>query len=100
MALYTADPTEEEASAFGLTLEEASGPPVEVWPDNMPSVQVFLDLATQWSRAGMAGVRCGLNYAAIPPVFSIRGIPKKHWPGIFDDIRVMEDAVLSMPPKK
>lgn len=100
MRLYTPDPTEEEASAFGLTLEEASGPPIEVWPDNMASVQVFIDLSTQWRRAGMTGAKCGLDYAALPPIFAIRGVPKKQWSAIFDDVRVMEDAVLSMPPKK
>ncbi len=100
MHLFTPEPTETEASAIGLTLEEASGPPVEVWPDNMPSVEVFIDLMTQWRRAGMAGVRSGLDYAVLPAVFAIRGIPKKQQPTIFDDIRVMENAVLCMPQKK
>lgn len=100
MRLFTPDPTEEEASRFGLTVEEASGPPVDVWPDNMPSVEVFADLMTQWRRAGMAGVRAGLDYAVLPAVFAIRGIPKKQQPELFDDIRVMENAVLNMPPPK
>lgn len=100
MRLFTPDPTEEEASTFGLTVEEASGPPIEVWPDNMPAVEVFIDLMTQWRRAGMAGVRSGLDYAVLPAVFAIRGIQKKQQPAIFDDIRVMENAVLGMPQKK
>lgn len=83
-----------------MTVEEASGPPFEVWPDNMPSVEVFLDLSSQWRRAGMAGVRTGLDYTAIPAVLALRGIPKKQWPVLFDDIRVMEGAVLSIPPPK
>ena len=100
MRLFTPAPTEEEASRFGLTVEEASGPPVEVWPDNMPSVEIFVDLMTQWRRAGMTGVRSGLDYAVLPAVFAIRGIPKKQQPALFDDIRVMEVAVLDMPQKK
>lgn len=75
-------------------MEEASGPPVEVWPDNELAVDLFQDLATQWLRAGMAGVETGLIYASIPAVFQIRGIPRKQWPQLFDDIRVMEDAAL------
>lgn len=100
MRLYTADPTAAEAQQFGLTLEEASGPPTEVWPDCMPSVEVFIDLMTQWRRAGMAGVRTGLDYSALPAVLAIRAIPKKHWATVFDDVRVMEIAVLNMTTKK
>lgn len=83
-----------------MSLEEADGPPFEVWPDNMPSVEAFLDMATQWRRAGMAGVRSGLDYSVLPAIFAIRNIPKKQQPTIFDDIRVMEDAVLRMSPPK
>lgn len=83
-----------------MSVEEASGPPVGVWPDNMPAVEIFIDLSTQWRRAGMSGVRTGLDYSVLPAVLAIRGIPKKQWPVVFDDVRVMESAVLSMPPKK
>jgi hypothetical protein len=98
--LFTQPPSEEEARSYGLTVEEASGPPVEVWPDNIRSVEVFVDLMTQWRCAGMAGVRIGLDYAVLPVVFGIRGIPKKQWPALFDDLGVMEVAVLNMPQKK
>lgn len=75
-------------------MEEASGPPIEVWPDNWPAVELFVDLDTQWRRAGMAGERTGLDYTALPAVLGIRAIPKKKWPSLFDDLRVMEVAVL------
>lgn len=81
-------------------MEEASGPPVGVWPDNMPAVEVFSDLVTQWRRAGMAGMVTGLDYAAIPAVFAIRGIPKKQWGSLFDDLRVMEDAAIDLLNKQ
>jgi len=83
-----------------MTLEEASGPPIEVWPDCMQAVQVFIDMDTQWYRAGMSGVRTGMNYGALPQVFGIHGIPKKQWPQLFDDLRVMEVAVLDFLSKK
>lgn len=99
-ALFTPGPTEAEAAAFGLTVEEASGPPVEVWPDNMGSVDVFIDLMTQWRRVGMTGAATGLDYTALPAVFAIRGIPKKRQSPIFDDIQVMEAAALEVLNKK
>lgn len=81
-------------------MEEASGPPVEVWPDNMPVVEVFSDAATQLRRAGMTGVVTGLDYAAVHAVLAMRGIPRKQWSQIFDDIRVMEDAAIDFLNKK
>lgn len=77
-------------------MEEASGPPVDVWPDNMPAVEIFTDLATQWRRAGMAGAVTGLDYAVLPAVFAIRGVPRRQWGAIFDDLRVMEDAAIDL----
>jgi hypothetical protein len=99
-AIYTPTPSDEEAARFGLTVEEASGPPVQVWPDNMPAVELFSDLATQWRRAGMAGAVTGLDYAAIPAVFALRGVPKKQWSALFSDLRVMEDAAIGLINKK
>lgn len=100
VGLFTAGPTEAEASAFGLTVEEASGPPVEVWPDNAQSVGVFIDLMTQLRRAGMAGAATGLDYAAIPAVFAMRGVSKKLWSPIFEDLQVMEAAAIEHLNKK
>lgn len=77
---------------FGLTLEEASGPPVEVWPDNVPALNVFIAAATQW-RCGMAGPT-GLDYAVLPAVMRMVGVPAAERTAVFEDIRVMEDSAL------
>jgi len=77
---------------FGLTIEEASGPPVEVWPCAWPAVQAFGRLLTQW-RVGMSGAT-GLDYAAVPVVFEMVGIDRAKWPDTFDDLRAMESAAL------
>lgn len=100
VAIYTPGPTEEEASRFGLTLEEATPPPFEVLPDCMVSAEIFIDMCSQWRRAGMAGVVTGLDYAVLPVVFGIRGVSKKLQSQIFDDIRVMEDAAITYMNKK
>lgn len=91
-ALYTPGPSEAEAARFGLTVDEASGPPVEVWPDNLHTVNSFISLSTQW-RVGMNGPT-GLDYGAVPVVMRMAGIPRADWPEVFDGLRVMEDAAL------
>lgn len=49
---------------------------------------------TNWRRAGCKGARTGLDYAALQSVLVFRGIPRKQWPDLFEDLRVMEDAAL------
>ena len=92
--MYRPGATAKEAAALGLTLEEASGPPIEVLPDTMRSVLVFDDLGSQWIYAGAGGVPTGIVYASIEPVLRVRRIAAEDWPEVFDDIRVMEAAAL------
>jgi hypothetical protein len=75
-----------------LTLEEASGPGVEVWPDNLQAVNVFIAMATQW-RVGPAGA-VGLDYAALEPVMRMTGVPPGDVADVFGGVRIMEDAAL------
>jgi hypothetical protein len=83
---------------FGLTVEEASGPPVEVWPDNSDAVNVFIASGTQW-RSGPAGLT-GLDYGVLPTVMRMVGVPRPKWPDVFDGIRTMEDAALERMRRK
>lgn len=93
-ALYRKAPTLQEAQAWGLTVEEATGPPFGVWPDLMPPVNVFSAMQTQW-RTGMAGAT-GLDYTALPAVMRLMGMPRADWPEAFDAIRVLEDEALNI----
>ena len=77
---------------FGLTVEEADGDAVEVWPDVVASVNVFIACATQW-RVGMGGA-VGLDYAAPESTLRLLALPRSGWPQVFDDIRIMEDEAL------
>jgi Phage related hypothetical protein (DUF1799) len=56
-------------------------------------VQVFLAMQTQW-RTGMAGAT-GLDYAALPAVLRLTGLPRAQWPQVFDDLRAMEGEALA-----
>lgn len=91
-ALYTPGPSEAEAAAWGLTVQEASGPAVEVWPDNVQAINMFIAASTQW-RVGLSGAS-GLDYSALESVLRMSGLPRKDWPPLFEDIRVMEDEAL------
>ncbi len=64
---------------------------VEVWPENWPSLELFMQLGTQW-RVGPAGVT-GLDYAAAYPLLD-RAHCGDEWDAAFTDLRVMEAAAL------
>ena len=86
-------PTEAEASYFGLTVDEASGPETEVFPDNIQATNAFIAMLTQW-RIGPTGAT-GLVYEALPLVFDMTGISADDRRFVFDDLRTMEDAALN-----
>ena len=90
--LYAAAPTESEANEWGLTVDEASGPPAEVWPDNLQAAHVFVAMSTQW-RFGMAGPT-GLDYAALPEVWRRTRTVLAERDEVFDCLRIMEEAAL------
>lgn len=96
-ALYAKEPTAAEAAEWGMTIEEAS-PPVGVWPDNMPTVSVFIAMSTQW-RVGMNGP-IGLDYTALSHVMRMTGVRRPEWPYVFDGVRIMESAALEEMRKK
>ena len=69
-------------------MEEASGEDVKVWPDNVPTLNVFVAMSTQW-RVGNNGAT-GLDYAALPVVEYRVGVRAD-----FDGLRAMEEAALA-----
>lgn len=71
---------------------------IETWPDTQAAIHLFLDMSTQW-RSGFSG-RTGLDYAALPTVLDLRGIPAAEREGLFDDLRVMEIETLKLQAKE
>jgi hypothetical protein len=63
-----------------------------IFPDNVQTVGVFHDMLTQW-RIGPAG-STGLDYAALPVVFRLRGVKQVDRQDVFDGVQTMERAVL------
>ncbi len=67
---------------------------VELWPEHQTPVNVLVAMGTQW-RIGMSGAT-GLDYAALPAVFDMVGVAKKERPQVFNDLRVLEAAALTV----
>jgi len=51
-------------------------------------------MGTQW-RTGACGVT-GLDYAVLPGVMRLIGVPAKDRPTVFQDIRVMESEAIAV----
>lgn len=71
------------------------GKAVEVWPENWRAWQIFELFTTQWRRAGMTGVRVGLDYAPIFMHLDYLGLTRQERDELFDDIRYLESEALS-----
>lgn len=96
-------PSEEEAAAWGLTVEEAT--PVipglsmvdgeyviDVYPDNWVAVCVFNALGTQW-RVGFGGAY-GLDYGVLFHKLDRLGLAAEEFDEIEADVRVLEAQAL------
>lgn len=81
-----------------LRQQELEGTTFDIHEDTQDTVATFMALQTQWRViAGMGGVvHQGINYAAVPAVLSLIGIPRADRPRVFSELRVMEVAALKV----
>lgn len=94
-AMVSGGPSQEDlamAAVFGFTPEDFAQKPVDVWPDCLQAVQLFDAMATQW-RMGFSGP-VGLDYAAVPAVMRLTGVPAADRKDVFADLQIMEYAAL------
>jgi hypothetical protein len=83
---------------LGLTIEEASGPPVEIWPENMAPFDIFNAMCTQW-RMGSSGP-VGLDYNVLFHKLDRMKLEPDEYERIERSVRVMEDEALTAIWKK
>lgn len=83
-----------DLAAFGLELEEDADDEIEIWPENLETVEAFLACRTQWEVSGMTGIKRGLRYADVAAAFDMLGVADKR--DVFDGIRTMEAAALEV----
>ena len=70
----------------------------EVWPENMPAINLFFTLSTQWI-VGTGGAT-GLNYIPLFHRMDRMHLSEQDYEWMFDDIRVIEAAALTAMNQK
>lgn len=81
-ARKAAQAADEQAGCFGI------------WADNVPAIDAWCGVETQWRTAGMTGLMTGLDYSGVSAwleLFVKRGDRKN----IMQSIQVMERAALA-----
>lgn len=66
---------------------------MEMLPEAVDALKLFLALGTQWRHAGMDGQPVGLDYAAVGPAAKAIGVELT--PERFADLAAMEQAALA-----
>lgn len=80
-------------SLAGIAALIIAAPDYEVWPDNMPAINLFNTISTQW-RTSMGGVT-GLDYNVLFNRMDRMKLSEQEYEWMFDDIRVIESEALS-----
>lgn len=80
-------------AAFGLQPERTEPTILQIWPENMETVELFDFMRTQWNVAPAGGV-VGLRYEALPVGFTACGIPLDRQPLALRGLQFMESAAI------
>jgi len=92
-AIWCERPDAAALASIGLTEADYEDDNViEVWPDNVTAINVFIGMDTQWFWT--EGCRVGLRYEALPEVWRRNRIPPNEREEVFQDLRVLERAAL------
>jgi hypothetical protein len=86
----------EDAAAFGLAIEGADeeDEEIDIWPENLETVDAFLACQTQWAVNDFSGVYLGLRYADVAAALDMLGVTDKR--DVFWGMRVMEREALDV----
>lgn len=70
----------------------------EVWEDCFDSLKFFLGLRSRWlyASSGMGSVRVGLDPKGLDMELTYRGGSRRRRARLFEDVRLMEQAVLDV----
>jgi hypothetical protein len=98
-AIYSRVPTEKELAGTGFVPADYETDEVEVWPENMPAINLFSSISTQWRTGGMGGAS-GLDYNILFSRMDRMKLPEQEYEWLFDDIRGIEAEALQAINKK
>lgn len=87
------DTRRDDLAAFGLQAADAEEGDIEIWPENLETVSVFLACSTQWDRNPMSGKRRGLRYADLAATVDMMDVNDRR--EVFDGVRTMENEALA-----
>jgi len=73
---------------------------VELWPENVTAVLLYLACDTQWRYAGMSGLPTGLDYAGVRAVMDLQAIPSDAHPALFQDLQTLEREHLAVSAER
>lgn len=85
--------------AAGFEPEDFAGDLVEVWPENLPALQMFQKIGTRWIFGAMGGV-AGIRWEAVYPLMDRLGLSAARWEALLADLEVMEHAALEVMNRK
>ena len=68
----------------------------EVYEENWPTLELFLEVQSQWRMAGsMNGMHyLGLDYQGVEAFMRMKPVPKKDRAGLFSNLLIMEREAL------
>lgn len=66
---------------------------VEIWPETLPAIQLFLSALTQWRMSSTGPV--GLDYLAVDLLMTYQSIPLPERAALLQDIACLERGYLS-----
>ncbi len=66
-----------------------------LWPENVPALELWGVVATQWRQSDMGG-RTGLDYTAVQSAMRLHDVPRSERAARFEDLRTMERSALSV----
>ncbi len=90
---------EDLARAEDLLKATQDAEACDVWPENWEVWQFFLQVQTQWVRAGMDGRRACLNWPSVEVVAKAFGMRGKQWRELVQALMTVEAAVLEADVK-
>lgn len=79
--------------------EDFDGDVTEVWPENVPALQMFQRIGTRWVFGAMGGV-AGIRWEAVYPLMDRLGLEPAEWDALLSDLEIMEHAAMEVMNRK
>lgn len=93
--MFSKRPSAEQLEEHGLVWEDVAAEyQCNVWPCNLDAYNVFSRAVSQWRTSGNTPI--GIDYNVLPFLFDLVEAPTEKRLELFDKVRVMEDAALSL----